>query len=1330
MPRKKSGHKKISSKKKVFNVKKTASKAKRVKSTVKRNLTVYKKKLISVRKANIAKFQADIKKRKAELKKIGKLAKNERNAKKKKKLLQRFRRKQKILSERNKRLINTKKLLKQIQSKSQESKDIAFVETYDREGQYHGEIQFKYRYTFVDRDMNARTNPEYEYEEEEETRYFKYDSLDDLKDQIDEFQEYFKDNIYPRVFIEWVNNPYDELEELHNKKYGRSGDNDDQQSSRSRTSERRADNIRQRQFNPLEDIQEDPLAIFKFGYDYLPIDDNNIPNCGLNWIWNRYSKIIKNCKKCHCIFDKSHLCEIMNIEDFDEKITIRKIQKFAEHFNIPHYAVDLKGCLITSYKPEKRHYNYPSLCYCASNNHFYPVNNKSFIKSLARKDLKKMNPIKSTLSKIVDIFSTNNKSKKESKKKVERTDRYLKIKQFQSLFERKKLRNLNIFIVDLKPVDFMKEVYLFVFKITNKFSLCSSVGNMIGSMYNREYNLSIKSVPSDIPYTHVIKYAKLKNMPYKGKSLQNLLFANLRNLKRLNRTTTNTYTKNIIDTWNISPFINKFKDTEDFDYFQQCLSLDFTKFYENIIRNFKHNIPVPTCFDSIEKYNNEELQDNCYYYIETNNYFPFKKNGWYSFMLVNNVKKYYKDIYKQIKITHKLKCSLVENKTNLTNLVNEIYDELDIFDSKDYTSKLGKNMVRRVIGMFNKTRISREQYYFFTNTSNIKRCVDAKQNVYISKLKDHGIKNTTIYKAVEKKILNKEYNYKHIYKNIIDMAAFKLYSLYRKMQKIDPKLDLLSIKVDAISIHSPKIKHLINIGRINIHKLMHLEDIKEIKKTDIKPIITRNQLPVEMPNNEWNHINRKDIYKLIDNRKSFRNRGMPGTGKTWTINNIIIPYMEKKKIMYKRLAPTHIASLLINGNTIHSTFMMDFKTSTICKKCLSEIKKYDYFIVDECSMVNNKCWFVLKILKEKGFKFIITGDYNQLPAVENINFDYEHSILLKWICDFNVYTNLYDEKISRYDKELHDICIDILDDNFNIHDLNESTEISDEYVNICLRNKTRKAINKRIMLKKYKDYNKRILIKYNDGELLTSKDNSSNIIDVRQNLFIYKDLPLIARRTKEITTINNEKVKIHNNEYFIVDKIIYEVKNGKEKEHILIKSDMGDLFKDKQFTITQEEFKNSFLCPRYALTIWGAQGLTITKKIMLFEYGLLEGWVRPHQQERVNTVFSSKKKKVLYTFVSRGTKKDNVYISYYYYGCKNVGNIGEKDIEEDTNEFDETYNNDELEFTKEELGIAETYDNDEYTEVLEDIDEDFELSPEELGNVMLGDLEDESEYEE
>lgn len=1319
MPKKKSGHKKQRSGKRVFDVRKTAGTSKKSKSVVKRKLTVYKKKLIKTRGNKISQLQKEIKKRVKEMKKISKLAKQETNKRKKNELMKRYRRKAKILQERRNRLRSTKQLLKQTQSTTQQEQDTAFIETYDREGRYHGEINFRYRYSYVDRDLNSKES-KYDYEEESETRYFKYNSLEDLREQIDEFQEYFKNNIYPRVFIDWVNDPYDELEEAHNNKYGE--EEQPRRTTRRSVAVRRPDNIRQRQFNPLTDIEEDPLATFKFGYDYLPLDDNNIPNCGLNWIWNRYSKIIKNCDKCHCVFDKHHLCEILSIEDFEEKITINKIRKFAEHFNIPHYAIDLKGYIISSYKPEKRNHNYPSLCYCASNNHFYPVNNKSFIKSLARKDLTKKNPIKSTLSKIIDIFSTN---KKETKKKVERTDRYLKIKQFQSLFERKKLKDLNIFIVDLKPVDFMKEVYLFIFKITNKFSLCSSVGNMIGSMYNKQYNLSIKCPPNDIPYTHVIKYAKLKNTPYKGKSLQNLLFAHLKSLKTLKKTTTNIYTKNIIDTWNISPFINKFKDTEDFEYFKQCVSLDFTKFYENIIRNFKYNIPVPTCFDSVEPYNNEELQENCYYYIETDNYFPFKKNGWYSFMIINNVKKYYKDIYKQIKITHTLKCSLTENKSNLINLVNEIYNELDIFNSEKYTQKLGKNMVRRVIGMFNKTKLSREKYYFFTNPSNIKRCIDQKQNVYISKLKDHGIKNTTIYKAVEKTILNKEYNYKHIYKNIIDMAAFKLYSLYRKIKKIDPKLELLSIKVDAISIHSPKIKHLLYIKKINLHKLIHQEDMKEIKKTDVKPISTRNQLPVNITKNEWNHINRKDIYKLIDNHKSFRNRGMPGTGKTWTINNVIIPYMEKKKILYKRLAPTHIASLLINGNTIHSTFMMDFKTSSICKKCLSEIKKYDYFIVDECSMVNNKCWFVLKVLKEKGFKFIITGDYNQLPAVENVSFDYEHSILLKWLCDFNVYTNLYDEKISRYDKELHDICVDILDDNFNINNLNESTDISDEYVNICLRNKTRKAINKRIMLKKYKDYNKRILIKYNDGELLTSVDNSSNIIDVRQNLFIYKDLPLISRRTKDITTTDNKTIKIHNNEYFIVDKIVYEVKNGKEEEHILIKSDMGDLFKDKQFIISQEEFKKSFLCPRYALTIWGAQGLTITKKIMLFEYGLLEGW-KPHGSDKViQTVFSSKKKKVLYTFVSRGTKKENVYISYYHYGCEDIGVI---DNVEDTNEYDERFNQDELEFTPEELGVVETYNDDDYTDVLDD--DNFELSPEELGNVMLGDLEDESEYEE
>jgi hypothetical protein len=44
----------------------------------------------------------------------------------------------------------------------------------------------------------------------------------------------------------------------------------------------------------------------------------------------------------------------------------------------------------------------------------------------------------------------------------------------------------------------------------------------------------------------------------------------------------------------------------------------------------------------------------------------------------------------------------------------------------------------------------------------------------------------------------------------------------------------------------------------------------------------------------------------------------------------------------------------------------------------------EYILIDEISMINSKIWGVLSDIKKKcNFKFVLLGDFSQLPPVEN-----------------------------------------------------------------------------------------------------------------------------------------------------------------------------------------------------------------------------------------------------------------------------------------------------------------------------------------------------------
>ena len=78
-------------------------------------------------------------------------------------------------------------------------------------------------------------------------------------------------------------------------------------------------------------------------------------------------------------------------------------------------------------------------------------------------------------------------------------------------------------------------------------------------------------------------------------------------------------------------FINKLINTDDISNNKNFICIDFKRHYENVLKDLKYDIPVPSCFDNAIEYKGGKLNNRCYYYVETKNYFPFKKNIWYSF---------------------------------------------------------------------------------------------------------------------------------------------------------------------------------------------------------------------------------------------------------------------------------------------------------------------------------------------------------------------------------------------------------------------------------------------------------------------------------------------------------------------------------------------------------------------------------------------------------------------------------------------------------------------------------------------------------------------------
>tara|TARA_B100000768_G_scaffold135297_1_gene126081 strand:- start:2295 stop:3521 length:1227 start_codon:yes stop_codon:yes gene_type:complete len=163
---------------------------------------------------------------------------------------------------------------------------------------------------------------------------------------------------------------------------------------------------------------------------------------------------------------------------------------------------------------------------------------------------------------------------------------------------------------------------------------------------------------------------------------------------------------------------------------------------------------------------------------------------------------------------------------------------------------------------------------------------------------------------------------------------------------------------------------------------------------------------------------------ILNNYQNTLITGPPGSGKTYTINNLI-DYFKDNYIEYAATASTGIASTLFNGVTINSwsginmfkrkysvdkDITNEYFLRKIKKKyfAVKRIRNVEYLIIDEISLISDKFFecleYVCRMLRSPsksveenpfgGIKTIIVGDFYQLPPVHD-NYCFESNIFKK-----------------------------------------------------------------------------------------------------------------------------------------------------------------------------------------------------------------------------------------------------------------------------------------------------------------------------------------------
>ena len=692
-------------------------------------------------------------------------------------------------------------------------------------------------------------------------------------------------------------------------------------------------------------------------------------------------------------------------------------------------------------------------------------------------------------------------------------------------------------------------------------------------------------------YENVIQVCEHLDIEFTNQSLMEIAHSLLQQVsEKVNPLAcfSSTFNNKVFDTIrNDLPCANWVKTYKRTPVFENVKAFDFNKLYSSIISDSTMNWLSLNITSTIEPYTGR-ISEHALYYVNAPSHMLFQGPGWYfhNVVKVGLDDKLITRADIKYQILGNLYISLMEKKF-LERFVNHVYEVLP--------AKLAKTMLNPFIGNLGKTHTSVGKTKWTTSMdhafSTMFQSSDNEEFVFSEYHKDKQV-----YKISNVRIQELENIQLLIQRQVVQTGWLKVYELIKQLGG-----DLVAVKTDCVIIENP-IEENINVS--NERGGYKYETITEasLRRTFDTTGNVKTEKQFDMALKKLTQVNIDDEYdtqdivnKIIECKNVFLS-GRAGCGKSY-ITNKLIEALDERGIKYKIGAPTHVAKRILGdkSKTVHQLFGHDIlgKVHTV------KFAGNETLIIDEVSMVNMSFWRELIKLRRKypNMSFILCGDFNQLPPVEEEHIDIYNSEFFRDIVDYEI--NLKVNKRCTEDGVKHfNMMTQAINGDTLVHEF--PVDNGDITKHLCYTNKTRKQINRRLMLKYKKD---------KDSIRFGINRFHSRTRGKAQTLHMYSGLPIICKKN----FLGKGGLHLINGDQLIVKEVSKtEIKAEKVFDQEIVNIPVN------------EDFAYDFY-PAYALTIHSCQGQTINDKYCL------------HETERYTN-------KMLYVALSRTTDLNLIHL--------------------------------------------------------------------------------------